>query len=93
MGYQHQVTTRFDLADGRRLTCEYTVSGEGDSWDTPGWQEAGEPTYTLAGREVTPDQMPKGLPHIAEALYEAGQGEYHYEEETPFNEPDDYEDY
>jgi len=93
MGYQYEVTTEFTLADGRTLECRYTVSGEHDTWHEPGWQEPGEPTYTLDGVEVTPEQMPKGLPHIAEALYEAEKGQYHYTEETPFNEPDDYEEY
>jgi hypothetical protein len=84
-----QVTTKFELADGRILRCEYGFMHDPGGWDAPPETDVGEPTYYLDGDEVTVEELPKGLDVIAQRMYECGSGEYGYKES--FDDGDDYE--
>ena len=96
----YNVTTEFEMQDGRVLSCEYGVSYtpayiSGPPEDCyPAESDAGEATYFIDGDEIEYDDLPKGLCAIADKLYEAGSCEYNYRESE--NEPDyepDYYDY
>lgn len=95
----YNVTTEFEMQDGRVLSCEYGVSYtpayiSGPPEDCyPEESDAGEPTYFIDGEEVDYNELPKGLAAIADKLYEAGPGEYGYSQSDVDNEPDYEPDY
>lgn len=86
----YNVTTEFEMQDGRVLSCEYVLSVTPEDC-YPEESDAGEPTYFIDGEEVDYKDLPKGLDAIADRLYEAGDGEYNYKEER--DEPDYEPDY
>lgn len=80
----YNVTTEFEMTNGRVLSCEYGVlyapayvSGLPEDC-YPEESDAGEPTYFIDGEEVDYKDLPRGLAAIADKLYEAGPNEYSY---------------
>lgn len=75
------ITRKFELKDGRELSCSYGVkyipgrtSGPPE-YCYPDESDVGEPEYELDGVPVSVDRLPKGLNTIAEAMYEADQSD------------------
>lgn len=93
----YTVTTKFEMQDGRVLSCEYGVSYtpayiSGPPEDCyPEESDAGDPTYFIDGDEIEYKDLPKGLAVIADKLYEAGPGEYGYSQTEPDYDGPDYE--
>ncbi len=82
----YNVTTEFEMQDGRVLSCEYVLAVTPGNYSGlpencyPDESDAGDPTYFIDGDEVEYKNLPKGLDVIADKLYEAGSGEYGYTE-------------
>lgn len=73
-------SARFEMGDGRTLAVSYGARLTPGGWGGPEEWDIGEPTYTLEGKEVELSDLPKGLDVIAEKLYNAGPGEFHYKQ-------------
>lgn len=80
MGSYTQTVT-FELKDGRKLECVYSVAVTPGNYTGlpencyPDEAEIGEPEYLLDNDEVAVSQLPKGLSVIAEAMYEADESD------------------
>ena len=95
----YTVTTSFEMADGRELSCEYEVSyTPAKTWGLPEdchpeESDVGDPTYRIDNEEVDYNKLPKGLAKIADALYnDDGDSRFHRKESEPDDGPD-YSDY
>lgn len=69
------VTTKFEMSDGRILKCEYAVTCTFDKYE-----EAEEPKYFIDDNEVSYHALPKGLSEIADILYITDSSDYGYYE-------------
>ncbi|AXC34288.1 hypothetical protein P7I17_gp34 [Escherichia phage Halfdan] len=95
----YDVTTSFEMTDGRILECTYVLSvTPARLWGAPEncypeESEASEGVFTIDGEEVDYDNLPKGLAVIADKLEQAGPGEFGYNESLrePDYEPDFYD--
>lgn len=97
----YNVTTSFEMTDGRELTCEWVLCViEGNYYGLPencypDESEESDPVYYIDGDEIAYEDLPKGLAAIADKMYQCGQNEFGYtetriEREEPNYEPDYY---
>lgn len=82
----YDVTTSFEMTDGRVLECQYVLSvTPAKLWGAPEncypeESEQSDAVFTIDGQEVDYDNLPKGLSAIADKLEQAGPGEFNYNE-------------
>lgn len=75
------VTVTFEMSDGRTLKCEYGYKVTPGNYSGlpencyPDEVDVGEPEYFIDDDPVEYNALPKGLDAIADAMYEAGEGE------------------
>ncbi len=82
--YWTDATATFEMSDGREFECKYSYrttlgnySGLPEN-SYPDEVEVGDPEFYIDGEYVTEKDLPKGLPTIANALYENGDSDLRF---------------
>jgi len=92
-------TVTFEMKDGRELSVKYGYSYTPATYHDPADYDLGDPSYFIDGKEVSYEQLPKGLGELADVMYENGEYDerFTYSVESdpePDYEPDEpYSDY
>lgn len=70
----HHYYNEFELTDGRTLRVEYSIHYIPATYWEPSESDVSEPRVFLDGKEVTCEQLPKGLDEKVTQLYENEDG-------------------